>query len=119
MLRSAVPDRPREAFRNPRITDVQPGVAEALLHRVLLVFPFEMRHLRCETTEFLLTKAQNLPEIPNGRTRAVSNDVRSHGCSTGSMALEDILDHFLSFGVAGRSRSMSGHSPRSSERNRS
>src|SRR4051812_32581308 len=87
-------------MRNPRIADVQPGVAEALLHRVLLVFPFEMRHLRCEPTEFLLTKSQNLAYIPNGGTRAVSNDVRGHGCSAGAITLEDILDHLFSVRVA-------------------
>src|SRR3954454_12124089 len=85
---------------NPRIGDVQPGVAEPLLHCVLLVFPFEVRHLRCETTEFLLTKAQNLPDIPNGGTRAVRDDVRGHGCSTSAIPLEDILDDLFSVRVA-------------------
>src|SRR3954454_23235913 len=85
---------------NPRIGDVQPGVAEPLLHRVLLVFPFEVRHLRCKTTEFLLTKAQNLPDIPNGGTRAVGNDVRGHSCSTSAITLEDVLDDLLSVRVA-------------------
>ena len=108
-----------QKFAHARMVEIEAGLAELALVGVRGIAPFPGVRQAAEAFERGDFEAQRLAHFARGGAAAISDDVGGHGRAQLAEALVDVLDGALALSPLGRSISMSGHSPRSSERKRS
>ncbi len=84
-----------EEFAQARMREVEPGIAELALQRLVRIVVLPRAHQLREPVEHLGIEAQHLADLARRRAPAIGDDVGGHGRAALAVALVDVLDGAL------------------------
>src|SRR6185369_5441982 len=82
-------------FTHARMAQVEAGIAELTLQRVLRTFVFPRTDHRCQACERVIIEAEGFTDLESGKASAIGDEVSGHRSAESSVELVDILDDEL------------------------